>query len=56
MKPPKINTHAERQKNQIYESNTPEIPARDKKGTKGKGRQGREREEAAWASLLIVEM
>jgi hypothetical protein len=47
MKPPKISTHAERQDNQIYESNTPEITARDKNGTKGKGQ--REREEAARA-------
>ncbi|KAE7996419.1 hypothetical protein FH972_001146 [Carpinus fangiana] len=34
MKPPKITTPAERQDSQIYESNTPEIPTRDKKGTK----------------------
>jgi hypothetical protein len=49
MKPPKINTHAEWQDNQIYESNTPEISARDKNGTKGKGRRGRGREEATRA-------
>jgi hypothetical protein len=49
MKPPKISTHAERQDNQIYESNTPKIPTRDKNGTKGKGQRGRGREEAARA-------
>jgi hypothetical protein len=49
MKPPKISTHAERQDSQIYESNTPKITARDKNGTKGKGRQGRGKEEAARA-------
>ena len=38
MKLPKISTHAERQDSQIYESNTPEILARDKNGIKGKGK------------------
>jgi hypothetical protein len=37
MKPSKINTHAERQDSQVYESNTLEITARDKTKQKGKG-------------------
>jgi hypothetical protein len=57
MKPPKISTHSERQDNQIYENITPthneeaekkrakkqpEIPARDKNETKGRGDGERE--------------
>jgi hypothetical protein len=49
MKPPKIIIHAERQDSQIYESSTLEIPAKDKNGTKGKGRREKGREEAARA-------
>ena len=49
MKTPKISTHIEKQDSQIYESNTPEIPAKDKNGTKGKGLRERGREEATWA-------